>query len=108
MKVTLICNSDLLGGASVVTYRLMQALNHEGIDARMLVYTRLTDDPQVEVVGTRTMRGATFLWERGLIYLNNGMNRKDLFKVSVANTGYPLHKHHCVKDACQAKSAQLI
>ncbi|MBD5323641.1 MAG: glycosyltransferase [Bacteroides sp.] len=99
MKVTLICNSDLLGGASVVTYRLMQALNHEGIDARMLVYTRLTDDPQVEVVGTRTMRGATFLWERGLIYLNNGMNRKDLFKVSVANTGYPLHKHPCVKDA---------
>lgn len=99
MKVTLICSSDLLGGASVVTYRLMQALIREGIDARMLVYTKLTEDPAVEIVGTRTERGAMFLWERGLIYLSNGMNRKDLFKVSIANSGYPLHTHPWVKDA---------
>lgn len=99
MKVTLICNSDLLGGASIVTYRLMQALNREGIDARMLVYTKLTEDPAVSIVGTRTVRGAMFLWERGIIYLANGMNRKNLFKVSVANTGYPLHTHPWIKDA---------
>lgn len=99
MKVTLISNSDLLGGASVVTYRLMQALRCEGIDARMVVYTKLTEDESVEVVGTRSSRGAMFLWERAQIYMCNGLNRDNLFKVSVANVGSPVHKHPWVKDA---------
>lgn len=99
MKVALICNSDLLGGAAVVTYRLMQALRHQGVDARMIVYTKLSGSPDVEVVGSRFMRGVYFMWERLNIFRANGFNRENLFKVSIANVGYPIHRHPWVREA---------
>lgn len=37
MKLVLINHSDTIGGASVVTYRLLKALQAEGVDASMLV-----------------------------------------------------------------------
>ncbi len=73
MKVALICNSDLLGGAAVVTYRLMQALRHQGVDARMIVYTKLSNSSEVKVVGNRFMRGVYFMWERLRIFMANGL-----------------------------------
>ncbi|MCI9608233.1 MAG: glycosyltransferase [Muribaculaceae bacterium] len=99
MKVALICNSDLLGGAAIVTFRLMQALRLQGVDARMIVYTKLSDSPQVEVVGSRFVRGVYFMWERLRIYAANGFSRDDLFKVSIANVGYPIHRHPWVKES---------
>ena len=99
MKVALVCHSDLLGGASVVTYRLMQSLRHNGVDARMIVYTRLSDDENVMLVGSRFMRGVKFMAERLKIFLSNGLKYDNLFKVSIANTGYPLHRHPWVREA---------
>ncbi|MDE5687383.1 MAG: glycosyltransferase [Paramuribaculum sp.] len=99
MKVALVCHSDLLGGASVVTYRLMQALRHRGVDARMIVYSRLSDDDNVILVGSRFVRGIKFMTERLKIFLSNGLKYDNLFKVSIANTGYPLHLHPWVKEA---------
>lgn len=37
MKIALICKSDSTGGAAVVTFRLMNALRANGMDARMIV-----------------------------------------------------------------------
>ena len=37
MKVTIVNHSDVVGGASMVSLRLMEALQAEGVDARMLV-----------------------------------------------------------------------
>lgn len=99
MKVVIICHSDLFGGASVVSYRLMQALRREGVDARMLVYTKLTDDPYVELIGNRTARGLKFLAERARIMAANKFDRANLFKVSIANTGYAVERHPWVKRA---------
>lgn len=99
MKVALVCSSDLLGGASVVTYRLMHALRHQGVDARMIVYTKMSEDKEVEVVGSRFMRGLYFMSERAQIYKANGFSRDNLFKVSLANIGYPLHRHPWIKKA---------
>ncbi|MDE6652684.1 MAG: glycosyltransferase [Paramuribaculum sp.] len=99
MKVALVCNSDLLGGAAMVTYRLMQALRHQGVDARMIVYTKLSEDKEVKLVGSRFMRGIFFMAERVKIMMNNRFNRKNLFKVSIANVGYPLHRHPWIKKA---------
>ena len=45
MKLVLINHSDTIGGASVVTYRLLKALQAEGVDASMLVVHKATDDP---------------------------------------------------------------
>lgn len=99
MKVTIVSHSDVLGGAGMVSYRLMQALRNEGVDARMVVYTKISDDPMVAQVSNRTMRGWRFMWERFVLYMANGHNRRDLFKVSIANTGCALHRHPWVKDA---------
>lgn len=99
MKVALVCSSDLLGGASMVTYRLMHALRHQGVDARMIVYTKMSEDDEVKLVGSRFMRGIYFMAERAKIMMANGFSRENLFKVSIANIGYPLHRHPWIKKA---------
>lgn len=102
LKVALVCHSDLLGGAAVVTYRLMQALRTEGVDARMIVYTRMSDNtPEMPVaqMGPRWKRGLKFVGERLPIFLNNGLSRANLFKVSTAAMGMPVDRHPWVREA---------
>lgn len=99
MNIVLLCNSDLRGGAAVVTYRLMCALCDIGHNARMLVLNKLSDDPRVSVLGSRLGRKARFLAERAYIFTHNGFDRRDLFKVSVANTGFDISRHPLVKEA---------
>lgn len=99
LKVVLINHSDIHGGAAVVTYRLMYALRRAGVDAKMLVYTKYSSDPNVEVVSTRLKRGLVFSLERIKIMRNNGFNRDDLFKVSIANHGVGIASNRLVKDA---------
>ena len=99
LKVVLLSHSDTLGGASVVTFRLMTALRNEGVDARMVVYTKATDSRYVTMLGTRGMRGFKFLLERMRIMLGNSFNRSDLFKVSIANVGFDVASHPWVRQA---------
>lgn len=99
LKVALISHSDLLGGASIVTYRLMHALRDAGVDARMIVFNRYSNDDNICEGAPRLHRGVTFFTERLGIALGNGFSRKNLFKVSTASTGLPLHKHPWVKEA---------
>lgn len=99
-KVVLVNHSDTLGGASVVTFRLMQALRRQGVDARMLVYTKTSDEPMVSVAGgTRFTRGVRFCMERLGIITANGLNYSDLFKVSTGSFGMNIDSHPWVKDA---------
>ncbi len=99
LKVAMISHSDTLGGASVVTYRLMKALRAEGVDARMLVYSRFTDDPYVRQIGSAGSRGVRFALERMHIMCANGFRREDLFKVSTAETGFNLSRDSWVRQA---------
>lgn len=99
MKVTILSHSDTIGGASIVTYRLMKALQEQGVDARMIVYTKTITDDNIGLVSKRGRRGFNFLFERMRIAISNGFSHENLFKVSIANIGLPLHKHPWVKDA---------
>lgn len=99
LKVCLISHSDTIGGASMVTYRLMHALRQEGVDARMIVYAKTTDSPEVVCLGSRNMRGIKFMLERGRIALSNGFSRENLFKVSIANVGQRVADHPWVREA---------
>lgn len=99
MKVVLINHSDSLGGASVVTYRLMEALRGAGVDARMLVTHSTTGSPNVIIGATKMQRRIPFLKEHLRIFARNGMSRSDLFKVSIATDGLPLSRHPLVKGA---------
>lgn len=99
LKVVLLNHSDRLGGASVVTYRLMQALRKANVDARMIVFTKMGDDENVTEACSRNKRAVHFIKERAKIFLHNGFSKKNLFKVSIANSGLYLNRHSWIKDA---------
>ena len=99
MKVVLINHSDTKGGASIVTFRLMQALRRYNIDARMLVLHKGSRSEFVYQVGPKWRVRYAFLKEQLRIYANNGHSKKDMFLVSVANAGLPLHRNPLVKGA---------
>ena len=83
--------------------RLHKALQKKGVDSKMLVLTRITDDISVFTINTswltKKINYLRFLWERIIILLNNNFNRSDLFKVSIANTGTDITRHPLVKEA---------
>lgn len=98
-RIVLLSHNDLLGGAAIVTYRLMKALHELGHEADMLVFNKTCDNPHVHQLGTRPVRGWRFISERAGIMMRNGFNRRDLFKISTASTGMNIHRHPLVKKA---------
>lgn len=99
MKVVLINHSDTLGGASVVTFRLMEALRGEGVDARMLVGSKQSDSPFVEQASSRARTRVPFYIEHARIFAQNGFSRRRLFQASIATDGLALSEHPMVKEA---------
>lgn len=100
MKVTLVNHSDIVGGASMVSLRLLAALREQGIDARMIVkQTKGAPDSAIEAVGGGFSDRVAFFGERLRIFMANGLSRENLFKVSLADRGLPVHKHPWIADA---------
>ena len=87
MKVVFLNTSEQTGGAAVAAGRLRQALNRMGIQVDLLVR---------EDTWLNRFR---FYWERLVIFLCNHFSRKNLFAVSIANTGTDISKHPLVKNA---------
>ena len=87
MKVVIINTSECIGGAAVAAGRLGKALKQSGIQVEKLVRK-----------GTWLNR-FRFYWERLIIFLYNHLNRKNLFAVSIANTGTDLSGYPSVRDA---------
>ena len=99
LKIVLINKSDSIGGAAIVTRRLMEALRNEGHDARMLVAEKLSDSPYVEKAASSFTVFFKFALERLRILFSNGFNRETLFKIDTGETGLALWKHPLVKEA---------
>ena len=87
MRVLIVNTSERTGGAAVAASRLTEALIDNGVKAKMLVQHKQSDALYVSAVGTPLRNKWSFLLERGIIWLNNRLNRDNLFKVSIANTG---------------------
>lgn len=87
MKVVILNTSERTGGAAVAAERFGKALERVGIQVEKLV----RDDTW--------LNRFRFYWERLIIFLCNHLNRKNLFAVSIANTGTDLSGHPSVKDA---------
>lgn len=98
-KVVLVNHSDTLGGAAIVTFRLMQALRQQGIDARMVVYTKTSDEKTVDSIYTRFLRSMAFCLERLRILPAVGFDYGQLFKVSTGSFALNVHHHPWVKEA---------
>lgn len=87
MRVLIVNTSERTGGAAIAANRLLHALNRNGVEARMLVRDRKTDAPDVVNIPQTWTLKPKFLWERGVIWMNNGLSKKNLFQVDIANAG---------------------
>jgi len=103
MKVLLLNTSERTGGAAIAANRLMKALINTGIEAKTLVLNKQTDDKNVIAIQSSFLKKQfakwNFLWERWIIFVHNRFSRKNLFKVSIANTGFDVSEHPLVKAA---------
>lgn len=103
MKILLLNTSSRTGGAAVAANRLRKALQKNGMDVSMLVRDREIADASISSVGTtwwkRKMNLFRFYCERLVIFLCNHFDRKELFRVSIANTGTDISNHPLVRQA---------
>lgn len=83
----------------MVSRRLMDALRARGVDAQMLVAEKRHESPYVHLAASPSAIRRSFLAERLKIFLANGLNKQDLFKVDTASDGLPLHRHKLVRQA---------
>lgn len=97
MNILLINRSDHLGGAAIASLRLMNALNEQSVEARMLVIDSKTSHSSVATVGSKWHNTYNFLAERLDIIVSNGFNREALFKADIASHGLDLSGHAWVK-----------
>lgn len=87
MRVLIVNTAERTGGAAIAANRLLHALNRNGIEARMLVRDRKTDAADVINFPQSWRLKAKFMWERGVIWLNNGLSKQGIFQVDIANAG---------------------
>ncbi|MDE6528539.1 MAG: glycosyltransferase [Muribaculaceae bacterium] len=97
-KVVFLSTNDQLGGAAIVTLRLVEALRAAGIDARMVVGNRYGSADYVSQTGELRRKTAKVL-ERGEIFMNNGFNLSDLWKVSTGRFGADVCGHPWIREA---------
>lgn len=87
MKVLLVNTSERTGGAAIACNRLMEALNHNGVKAKMLVRDKQTTSTYAASIPKGIKQQFDFVWERGVIFLHNRLSKKGIFQVDIANTG---------------------
>ena len=103
MKILIISTFERTGGAAIAANRLMKALNKHGAETKMLVRDKQTDDKNVISINSswlkRKINFVRFAFERLIIFISNRFNYKNLFAVSIANTGTNISKHPLVREA---------
>ena len=87
MRVLFINTSERIGGAAIAANRLMDALRNNGIQAKMLVRDKQTDNMLVIGLKKSLWRIWQFIWERIVIWKANHFKKHNLFTVDIANTG---------------------
>ena len=87
MRVLIINTSERIGGAAVAANRLTEALNNNGIQAKMLVRDKQTDQITVVELDRSWKNIWRFIWERLVIWKANKFKKNNLFSVDIANTG---------------------
>ena len=99
MRVLIVNTSENAGGAAVAASRLVDALNNNGVKARMMVRDKLTDSLTVASAGGRLQNKWNFLWERWCVFCHLGFSRKNLFAVDIANAGTDITRTREFKEA---------
>ena len=87
MRVLIVNTSERTGGAAVAANRLMEALNNNGVKAKMLVRDKETNHITVAALPKSWKLHWNFLWERFCIWLSLHLRRTHLFEIDIDNTG---------------------
>ena len=87
MRILIVNTSENVGGAAVAANRLMEALNNNGVKARMLVMKKDTGCITVAQLPHPWLQRLHFLWERFVIYCRLHFTRHNLFAIDIANAG---------------------
>lgn len=87
MNILFLNTSDQQGGAAIAAKRIADALNKEHMKVVMLVRDKTGTDFDVVPIRQTPKLTYNFAMERIKIWANNLFSRKNLFAVSIANTG---------------------
>lgn len=90
MRVLIVNTSERTGGAAVAANRLMEALNMNGVKAKMLVRDKETDNITVAQLPHSCLSKWYFLWERWRLFCHLHFSRKHLFDIDMANAGFDI------------------
>ena len=86
MKVLIVNTSEHTGGAAVAANRLMKALALKGVECKMMVRDKTSDDDRVVNIGSRFRKLPLYL-EKFVIWTMNGFSRKELFTADLGAFG---------------------
>ena len=68
MKVLIVNTSERTGGAAIAAYRLKEALNRNGVKAKMLVRDKQSQEITVSVLKKSWRHRVQFLWRHQYTY----------------------------------------
>lgn len=86
MRVLIVNTSEKTGGAAVAANRLMDALNNNGVKAKMLVRDKETEDITVVSLPRSLRLQWNFLWERWCVFWHLHFSRQRLWEVDMATS----------------------
>lgn len=92
MRVLIVNTSEKTGGAAVAANRLMDALNNNGVKAKMLVRDKETEDITVISLPRSLRLQWNFLWERWCVFWHLHFSRQRLWEVDMATSGTDITK----------------
>ena len=87
MRVLIVNTSERTGGAAVAASRLMEALNNNGVKAKMVVRDKETAALTVAALPNQRRSRWHFLWERFVIWLQLRLDKRHLFDIDTARCG---------------------
>lgn len=90
LRVLLVNTSDQTGGAAIAAMRLLKALRTQrDVEVKFLCRDRQSPDSQEEIVSLEPSFWQTwkFVWERGEIFLANGLRKAGLFAIDTGRYG---------------------
>ena len=87
MRILIVNTSERTGGAAVAAHRLMEALNNNGVKAKMLVRDKQTEALTVIGLPSSWKQHWNFLWERFCVWFHLRFRRQHLFDIDIANAG---------------------
>lgn len=99
MRVLIVNTSERMGGAAVAANRLVDALNNNGMKAKMLVRDKETQDITVVGLPRSPLLRWRFLWERWCIFCRLHFSKRHLWEIDTACMGNDITKLREFKEA---------